>query len=108
MTVNRRSYMVALGSMVLLAGCIGENAEISETVRQDGQYNFDAEADDTITIEVDNEEGFMALVDLMYDEENILSEEVETSAEFEVSAPGSGVYTIWISGDRVDLSVYVD
>lgn len=110
---NRRTFLVAAGSAVFLAGCSSSSssgAEESGTATESTIHNVEVEEGETLRIEADNEQGYLTFVIVDDpDDEEIVNVEVETEDTITHEAQQSGDYRVWIIPDReASYEIHID
>jgi len=110
--MHRRTFLGTTG-VVFVSGCLGGGAEESGTVREpnDVLHNIDVSEGDTIRVEVDNEEGFNTLVDILSPDDDAVVEgvEVETEDTITHTAEQTGVYRVFIlPAGRASYEIHID
>lgn len=105
---SRRQFVVGIvtASTAGIAGCSGGNGssesgpEESGTAVSDTIHNLDVEAEETIRVEIENDEGVGTIVSVTDpSDESVAESTVETDSTITHTATEGGVYRVLISPD---------
>lgn len=99
-----------LSSIAGCAGLLGDDAAVSERVRDDGVYPFEAEPGDEIEVELDLQEGALAVFSVNDPrDEELLAGETDNQDTWTATAEAAGTHQAFVSTDGVvDLTVRVE
>lgn len=104
--MKRREFIPSL-LLVGFSGCLGTGSDpdgfeevANETIIDQTTLTLDGNAGDVVRITLENERGFVALIDVYTDTQTLLEDETETQSTFELTLEEDATHFVWIGADE--------